>query len=234
MIKALKRKFFMATLQTNRCTICLVSFPEDIKAFSDFDKSPSFGCNCKVYFHEECWTQFLKDGNKCPFCRKKIQNIQVIIQDVPPIIELPLRNVITQQRGSFGCKNHIIPVFFCQYFLVEGLLYVSGVAKMFIEHGWKDDYHTLFFGFFGSVVFLMTYFIFLWMFCTEKKLGRISYTIYRLTIFLFFIDSNIAAFCNSLNEYLFMATLLWLMISYFCIIFRSCIFLCDCCYYKVI
>lgn len=56
----------MLELTQNNCVICL----ENAEIFNPLiHKASHFGCNCLVYFHNNCWTAFLTIDNKCPYCR---------------------------------------------------------------------------------------------------------------------------------------------------------------------
>ena len=52
-------------------TTCIICLQDDgVK----IQKNKEFGCNCPLYFHQECWNLFCANGNlQCPLCRKKIK-----------------------------------------------------------------------------------------------------------------------------------------------------------------
>jgi hypothetical protein len=56
----------MLELTQNNCVICLENSYTNNPLIH---KSSDFGCNCKVYFHNNCWILYLNRDNKCPYCR---------------------------------------------------------------------------------------------------------------------------------------------------------------------
>lgn len=54
-------------LEVNQCLLCLNE--GDIQLYNEY-----FNCECKVFFHKDCWDLFLKRRQKCPFCNKEYQS----------------------------------------------------------------------------------------------------------------------------------------------------------------
>lgn len=50
---------------TDNCIICLEKENITNKCFI-------FGCDCKIMFHEICFSEYIEIQEKCPFCRKNI------------------------------------------------------------------------------------------------------------------------------------------------------------------
>lgn len=56
----------MLELTQNNCVICLENSNTSNPLIH---KSSDFGCNCKIYFHNNCWSSYLNRDNRCPYCR---------------------------------------------------------------------------------------------------------------------------------------------------------------------
>lgn len=56
----------MLELTQNNCVICL----ENEKPLNPLNNKASyFNCSCSIYFHKDCWENFINNQNKCPYCR---------------------------------------------------------------------------------------------------------------------------------------------------------------------
>lgn len=109
-------------IENQECVICLDNQGEILR------KNGEFGCNCAIYFHQDCWNTFQsKKPVICPFCKK------VVAEDVHAVvIEEHARSMREQFVKLFLYISVflVIVVFFASYILyLVGAILLSPKAE---------------------------------------------------------------------------------------------------------
>lgn len=177
----------------NNCVICL----ENEGTFNPLiHKASYFNCNCSIYFHKDCWTNFLITNNKCPYCR---------IIRTEPINPLYLL-----------VKKYNIFLLFLQILISPAcVLYTIGLAQFNTsDQGFSNV----------MIISSTTYLDFLMIFIVDCNTGlllnsnfRKLFIIFNTYKFLMCIISIILMIIGNLNGFILYATL-WYIGSY-CLFF---------------